>query len=285
MVAIFHETLRGSHFLGSLQFLKGQKWKFSASIKPQMIFDSTPTPLAISIQFLRDETSLDSALLHSSEIQRGFRHCVAIIVTRDAALWQSFNLRLRGGHMRLHWVHDQAQCVELTASLYQELSTPESQRKLKAQAEFFANEKSQLRSEVQASGVYRTTMESLGISSSEDISILCDGFPTLAKLVAADICTLHNSSPVSRESLNCLFSFFHAAAPDCDPALSAHSDAYAHGITEAEAEADAEAGPWFTREAMCSSSRQIAYGQVVQPSSCVTAGSVSVWGLGGDAQR
>jgi len=212
MVVIIHESLRGSQFLDSLSFLKSHQLRYSSSIKPQMILECSPTPLAISIEFPRSDNCLEPALQHANEVQRGFRHCVAIIVSRDEKYWQSFNLALKGGTMRLHWVQEQAQCVELVSSLYQELSTPESQQKLKAQAEFFVSEKSLLRSEILASSVYTTALESLGISSKENISILCDGFPTLSKLVAADVRTLHESSPVSSEILNAISSFFHATA-------------------------------------------------------------------------
>ena len=258
---IVHESLRGSRFLDSLQLLKSHQLKYSSSIKPHMILDSFPTPLAVTIEFIRDDTCLEKAICHASEIQRGFRNCVAIIVTRDANNWQSFNLRLKGGQMRLHWVQDQAQCVELVASLYQELSIPESQRKLKAQAEFFASEKSQLRSEAQASFVYATTMESLGITSAEDISILCDGFPTLAQLIAADVYTLHNSSPVSSESLGHIYSFFHAtiAAPVAPAAPGALALVPASSITAAEAQGWTAIHTDAARKAMHTSIKQVSY--------------------------
>jgi hypothetical protein len=69
MVVIIHESLRGSQFLDSISFLNSHQLKYSSSIKPQMILESSPTPLAISIEFLRDDSCLAPALQHARYAQ------------------------------------------------------------------------------------------------------------------------------------------------------------------------------------------------------------------------
>ena len=71
MVVIIHENLRGSQFLESLSFLKSHKLKYSSSIKPQIILESYPLPLAISIEFIRDFNCLEPALKHARYVLDG----------------------------------------------------------------------------------------------------------------------------------------------------------------------------------------------------------------------
>ena len=210
---IIQELLSGSNFLNALNFLRDHQFKFSSTIKPQMIFPSFPTSLALSIEFIREDSAFENVLIRLSEIQRGFRHCIGIIVAREIRHYDKLNLHLKGGMLRLYYASDQESCIGIVTAIYEEFSSKDALQRLKAQYEYFENEKDALRSQTLALKVYRTALQSLGITSEDDIAILTDGFPTLNKLISADLDTLIASSPVSLESLQRINEFFRASEP------------------------------------------------------------------------
>ena len=210
MPIIVREDLRNSKFLSTLNF-DATQMKFSSSIQPNFIFESFPSSLALFIAFIKeeDENSLSRALQEMTNIQRGFRNCYTIVVTKNEKCWIDVNLNLTGGLMRLHWAVDQISCLELVRAIYGDMCTPEAHIKLKAQHTFFDNEKDQLCSEKTALQCYQTSLQYLDVNSPYDVSILVDGFPSIKKLVSTDLSTFQKNSPASNQALERIAGFFH----------------------------------------------------------------------------
>jgi hypothetical protein len=208
MPIIVREDMRGSKFLQALG-LDVNILRFSRNIKPNFIFESHPSSLALLIVFIRDEASFNDALTSMNELQRGFKNCFCIVVTKDVKHFLEVNTQLTGGIMRLHWAVDHATCLELVRLIHGDMCTPEAIAKLKGQAAYFLGQRDQLCSELAALHVYETSLASLSVNRT-DMDIIRDGFPSISKLVSADLDTLKMRSPASLQSLENISSFFQA---------------------------------------------------------------------------
>lgn len=216
MPIIVNEALRGSRFLTALDdIVRPADTVFSSKIVPHFLFDCVPPmKMALILVFIKDEESLHDALDQLEKVQRSFKHSCGVIVTKDEFYWKEVNLQLRGGMIRLVWAQSFESSVELVKCLYHDLSSDSARAKLGHQKEYFNKELSRLLGEHEASKVYETSLQSLGITSESDVAMLKDGFPSIKELLAADLHTLHRVSPVNMEALTRISDFFKPNALD-----------------------------------------------------------------------